>query len=160
MKNPSQLIKKKMQFSPSHFSVLSLTFLLCIMLASSCTQHKESEETVETTFIPPSIIEDSVALAKASLPKDEESGLIIGEGFEMVKGTCSVCHSTALITQNRFTREGWREKIVWMQQTQGLWDLGASEPPILDYLAAYYSPEAPKGRRVPLSDIEWYELKD
>ena len=148
-----------MQFSLSHFSVLPLTFLLCIMLVSSCSQHEKSEETVETTFIPPSIIEDSVALAKAGLPKDEESGLIIGEGFEMVKGTCSVCHSTALITQNRFTREGWHEKIVWMQETQGLWDLGTSEPPILDYLAAYYSPESPKGRRIPLSDIEWYELK-
>lgn len=142
------------------YTYLLVTLVSCLIVISSCTQNEKTEETSETTFIPPSIIEDSIAQAKAALPKDEESGLVIGEGFELVKGTCSVCHSTALITQNRFTRDGWHEKIVWMQETQGLWDLGASEPPILDYLAAYYSPEPPKGRRIPLSGIEWYELKD
>lgn len=92
--------------------------------------------------------------------KDVETGLLAGEGLELVKANCTACHSSALILQNRFTREGWHEKIVWMQETQGLWNLGNNESIILDYLAANYAPEAPKGRRVPLTGIEWYELKD
>lgn len=92
--------------------------------------------------------------------KDVVTGLVVGEGFEIVRTTCTGCHSSAIILQNRFTREGWKEKIVWMQQTQGLWDLGENEPAILDYLAAHYAPEAPKGRRIPLKDIEWYELEN
>ena len=92
--------------------------------------------------------------------KDVETGLLAGEGLELVKANCTNCHTSALILQNRFTREDWHEKIVWMQETQGLWDLGNNESIILDYLAANYAPEAPRGRRVPLTGIEWYELKD
>jgi hypothetical protein len=92
--------------------------------------------------------------------KDLETALLAGDGLELVKANCTTCHSSALILQNRFTREGWNEKIVWMQETQGLWDLGENEPKILDYLAANYAPEAARGRRIPLSGIEWYELKD
>jgi hypothetical protein len=92
--------------------------------------------------------------------KDVATGLVVGDGFELVRTTCTGCHSSAIIVQNRFTREGWKAKIVWMQETQGLWDLGENEPAILDYLATHYSPEPPKGRRVPLKDIQWYELKN
>lgn len=92
--------------------------------------------------------------------KDVETGLIAGEGLELVIGNCTACHSSALILQNRFTREVWHEKIIWMQETQGLWDLGTNESAILDYLAENYAPEAPKGRRMPLGNIEWYELKE
>lgn len=91
--------------------------------------------------------------------KDSLTGLILDEGFELVKLNCTRCHSSAIILQSRFTREDWKSKIVWMQQTQGLWDLGANEPLILDYLEKHYAPEAPRGRRAPLKDIEWYELK-
>jgi hypothetical protein len=67
------------------------------------------------------------------------------------------CHSSKLITQNRATADGWRHIIHWMQETQNLWDLGANEDIIVDYLARNYAPEA-AGRRVPLTSIEWYEL--
>ena len=86
------------------------------------------------------------------------SGLVAEEGYELVALTCSGCHSTKLVTQNRATREGWKELIVWMQETQKLWDLGENEPPILDYLAKHYGPEN-KGRRENLENIEWYELE-
>ena len=92
--------------------------------------------------------------------KDVETGLVEGDGFELVKANCTSCHSSALILQNRFTREGWKVKIEWMQATQGLWDLGNNESLILDYLAANYAPEAYVGRSAPLKDIEWYELKE
>ena len=92
--------------------------------------------------------------------KDVASGLRVGEGLSVVKANCLSCHSAKLVIQNRFTREGWHEKIVWMQETQGLWDLGDNEPIILDYLAEHYAPEARAARRQPLTDIEWYQLED
>ena len=91
--------------------------------------------------------------------KEVASGLLDGEGLSVVKANCLGCHSAQLITQNHFTRDGWHQKIVWMQKTQGLWDLGDNEPVILNYLAQHYAPEARAGRRQPLTDIEWYELE-
>jgi len=88
-----------------------------------------------------------------------QSGLVFDKGFETVRGTCTACHSAKLITQNRASREGWKEMIVWMQQTQGLADLGKKEPIILDYLAKHYAPQE-SGRRANLemADVEWYIL--
>jgi hypothetical protein len=51
------------------------------------------------------------------------------------------------------------QMIDWMQETQGLEDLGEHEPLILDYLAKYYAPQK-KGRRPNLENIEWYELEE
>ncbi len=88
------------------------------------------------------------------------TGLAYGEGFEVVRTTCTRCHSAQLITQNRATREGWREMIRWMQRKQGLEPLGEREPIILDYLAEHYAPKA-VGRRagLDLESIEWYRLE-
>ena len=90
--------------------------------------------------------------------KDAESGLFLDNDMLLVKGQCTGCHSAKLISMNRFTREGWKEKITWMQQTQNLWDLGEAEPAILDYLAKYYAPEGKASRRANLENIEWYPL--
>jgi hypothetical protein len=88
-----------------------------------------------------------------------QTGLIYAEGFEIVRATCTACHSAKLVTQNRATREGWVQMIRWMQETQGLWDLGKNEVVIVDYLAKYYAPEE-VGRRANLdiAAIEWYIL--
>jgi hypothetical protein len=87
------------------------------------------------------------------------TGLVEGEGLDLVIAHCTGCHSSKLITQNRAEREGWIQMIRWMQETQNLWDLGEHEEAIVSYLAKYYAPEE-KGRRAPLTDIEWYELKE
>ncbi|WP_304238301.1 hypothetical protein [Jiulongibacter sediminis] len=92
--------------------------------------------------------------------KDPESGLMMDQNLMLVKSQCTACHSAKLITMNRFTRTGWKEKIVWMQKTQNLWDLGESEPAVLDYLEKYYSPEPQASRRKNLEDIEWHKLED
>lgn len=88
------------------------------------------------------------------------TGLIYAEGFDLVRSTCTGCHSAQLITQNRATRTGWQSMIRWMQKTQGLWELGDNEGPILDYLATHYAPEE-VGRRANLDveAIEWYVLE-
>jgi CxxC motif-containing protein (DUF1111 family) len=90
---------------------------------------------------------------------DTISGLMVDENFELVRGQCTACHSAKLITQNSASREGWEQMIRWMQKDQGLWDLGESEPLILDYLSKHYGLKQ-KGRRAPLTDIEWYLLPD
>ena len=88
-----------------------------------------------------------------------ESGLVYDDGYKLVKDQCSKCHSLELVTQNRATRSGWEENIRWMQETQGLWDLGSLEAPILDYLAKNYGPKK-SSRRPNLENIEWYEYKN
>lgn len=87
------------------------------------------------------------------------SGMVYDENFDVVKATCTSCHSSKLIIQNRATREGWKDMIVWMQETQGLPDLGNLEPIVLDYLATHYAPEQ-TGRRsnLDIEAIEWYVL--
>lgn len=90
---------------------------------------------------------------------DSISGLVIDENFELVRGQCTTCHSAKLITQNSASREGWEQMIRWMQRDQGLWDLGATEPLILDYLSEHYGIKQ-QGRRVPLTNIEWYSLTE
>jgi hypothetical protein len=93
---------------------------------------------------------------------DRETGLIEDKNLTLVKAHCTGCHSTKLIGQHRFTREGWVGKIRWMQQNHNLWDLGQSEKTVLDYLEKYYSPESTANqmpaRRTPLKNIEWYKL--
>ena len=88
---------------------------------------------------------------------DLESGLIVDSGYEIVKGVCGACHALNLVTQNSATRDGWKEIIVWMQETQKLWDLGDNEVIILDYLEKNYAPKK-QGRRAALKEIDWYEL--
>ena len=85
------------------------------------------------------------------------TGLKAGTGLELVITNCTGCHSARLVTQNRMDRQTWATTIKWMQQTQGLWDLGDNTDVILDYLAENYAPTK-KGRRAQLTDIEWYEL--
>lgn len=77
---------------------------------------------------------------------DKDSGLVMGDNWQLVKANCTACHSAAIVTQNRMSRETWLDTIRWMQKTQGLWPLSTNEKPILDYLEKYYSP-SDTGRR-------------
>ena len=87
------------------------------------------------------------------------TGFKEGEGLQTVITSCTPCHSAKLVTQNRASREGWVNIIRWMQDTQNLWDLGDNEDVIVNYLATHYAPEE-KGRREPLTNIQWYDLED
>ena len=78
---------------------------------------------------------------------DEETGLVMGHGWTVVKAVCSRCHSLKPVIQNRGDRDTWKERIRWMQKTQALWDLGAAEDGILAYLAEFYG--ASQRRRIP-----------
>ncbi|WP_090334683.1 hypothetical protein [Dyadobacter koreensis] len=90
---------------------------------------------------------------------DKETGLVVDENLYMVKAQCTGCHSTKLISANHFTRDGWKQKIRWMQANHNLWDLGETEKQVLDYLEKNYAPQQMVSRRAPLKDIKWYDLK-
>jgi len=132
--------------------ILLVGAVLFVGFYDGTTSGNASEEAVSTTT--------PLGTDEVVDGKDVATGFVIDEGFEIVKATCTGCHSSAIVLQNKFTREGWKAKIVWMQETQGLWDLGDNESIILDYLAKHHAPEPPKGRRLPLKDIEWYELEN
>ena len=85
------------------------------------------------------------------------TGLVVDQGVDVVMSTCAACHSLDLVIQNRADQQGWKDMIVWMQETQKLWDLGESEPIIINYLAKNYAPEN-TGRRKNLEDIVWHDL--
>lgn len=91
--------------------------------------------------------------------KDKETGLVVDENLYMVKAQCTSCHSSKLILANRFTRDGWKQKIRWMQANHNLWELGDTEKQVLDYLEKNYSPTASVARRAALKDIKWYKLE-
>lgn len=88
------------------------------------------------------------------------TGMVYDDNFMVVKRACTSCHSAKLVTQNRATRDGWKQMIRWMQETQNLPDLGKDEGKILDYLAKNYAPND-VGRRQILDQeqIEWYTLQ-
>lgn len=108
--------------------------------------------------------ETKVIAAKQNLRSDTtktdpETGLIVDPNLYMVKAQCTGCHSTKLIIANHFTRDGWKQKIRWMQANHNLWDLGETEKQVLDYLEKNYAPVQMVSRRAPLKDIQWYDLK-
>lgn len=87
------------------------------------------------------------------------TGLKADENVNIVIAACTSCHSAKLITQNRATLQGWKTMINWMQETQGLADLGSREPIILNYLAKHYAPvEVGRRSNLNMEEVEWYIL--
>jgi hypothetical protein len=73
---------------------------------------------------------------------DNDTGLIIADGWDTVRATCTECHSAQLITQNSGSRAVWQSRIEWMQDTQGLQQLVPElEDIILQYLSDNYGPK-------------------
>jgi hypothetical protein len=105
-----------------------------------------------------SLEKKTVAQTDSTIKYDEATGLVVSEGLELVVAHCTGCHSSKLITQFHTDRQGWLEKIRWMQQKQKLWDLGEAEPKILDYLSKNYPPTEKVNRRASLKNIKWYKL--
>ena len=139
-------------------------FLLEDNIHEYLNQKKYSKEELELL--------DKKAMARLSVENEEKNWDKISNGIhvrtglhddpdlKLVIATCTSCHSAKLITQNKATRAGWQSMIKWMQKTQGLQDLGSSEPQILDYLAKYYATkETGRRKNLNVEEIEWYVLK-
>jgi len=79
---------------------------------------------------------------------DPKSGLIVADGWELVRTNCTVCHSAKFITFQRGDRDSWESMIRWMQKTQGLWLFDEkTDDTILSYLADNYPPGEASRRR-------------
>jgi hypothetical protein len=138
---------------------LTIMVVLLIVLAGVIASHH---------FLPSSFLSkpEPAVLSKAVVADEDlikdgihvKTGLLDGEGLAVVITHCTACHSAKMITQNKATKDGWRNMIRWMQETQNLWELGDNEEIILTYLATQYAPQK-KGRRSNLTNIEWYELE-
>lgn len=87
------------------------------------------------------------------------TGFIDAPGMMVTVQNCTNCHSAKLVIQNRMNEERWKSTIKWMQETQNLWDLGENEAVIINYLVTNYPPKK-LGRRVVLTDIEWYQFEE
>lgn len=71
--------------------------------------------------------------------------------WEIAARHCGACHSYRLVTAQRGDARFWTDVIRWMQRTQGLWQIEASEEArLIAYLADAYGEEE-WGRRPPLS---------
>lgn len=133
-----------------------IVFLGLGILFSSFRQETKSKNG-NSSYELPSI--HATTLLSDTTKLDKETGLVVDENLYMVKAQCTGCHSTKLISANHFTRDGWKQKIRWMQANHNLWDLGETEKQVLDYLEKNYPPQQMVSRRTPLKDIKWYDLK-
>lgn len=131
--------------------IIYLLLLLTFTGFYSCETDKKTEkiETVKNVEEDPDRIVNGIHV---------RTGLKDGEGVLLVATTCTVCHSADIVMNNRMNEERWNTTIKWMQETQGLWELGSNQKIIVDYLTKNY-PMPKATRRANLKNIEWYVLK-
>ena len=67
--------------------------------------------------------------------KRNDQGLPAGEGVDLVLENCTACHSIKIIQESHMSREAWDKTITWMQEKQGLRELGKDRKIILNYLS-------------------------
>ena len=66
-----------------------------------------------------------------------------GEGRAITGQRCNVCHSLAIVKQQRLDRDGWDEVLEWMVEEQGMPELNEQEyKAVMDYLLAHFSPDS------------------
>lgn len=73
-------------------------------------------------------------------------GLPPGEGRDLVFGTCTACHSTAIIRQQGMTRSAWDRTLTWMVEKQGMPEpTEEMREDLLDYLAEHFPADRKSG---------------
>lgn len=141
------------------FNQIKITFIVFLVLGITLSSFRRESQNSYTESLKKNVQPFSNAVLSDTTKKDPETGLIVDENLYMVKAQCTGCHSTKLIMANHFTRDGWKQKIRWMQANHNLWELGDTEKQVLDYLEKNYAPLPMVSRRAPLKDIQWYDLK-
>ena len=130
--------------------VCTLAIIAAIIIFYKNDNTLKNESYIEISEDDPNRIENGIHV---------RTGLLEAPGLTETVNNCTTCHSAKLVVQNRMSKERWHATIRWMQETQNLWDLGADEEVIVNYLVANYPPNK-KGRRAVLKETDWYELKD
>jgi cytochrome c5 len=114
----------------------TLILVVAAFLASGCSREKpDPPPSRAATLRAVAAVDESTLVAHGGVTIE----LPEGRHRDLVKANCTVCHSPALIMQQRLTRADWDKTITWMQEKQ---NLGKLEPQvrraILDYLVAQY----------------------
>ena len=92
----------------------------------------------------------------AAVARAPRHGLPRGKGRAVVVGSCTSCHSTHIIRQNRMSRAEWDRTITWMQDTQDMWKLpSVQRAKILDYLARHFGVEDEGDRVTPWAEPKY-----
>ncbi len=118
----------------THSSLLWLALVLLI----GCSEQEAADDTPDSAA-------EKVVTAQAEI--DPVTGLKMTGDWELVRGNCTACHSSKLITQQRGTAEQWLTMIRWMQKKQNLWQFDPdTEHRIVAYLAENYPPDAARRR--------------
>jgi len=150
------LIKQVHIFLNLSYTLIGITILAMVFYTIDPTQFRFSSEPDLISEMPTEVLDPDLIVNGIHL----RTGLIEAEGMFLVVNNCTNCHSAKLVTQNRMNTERWNETIKWMQETQGLWDLGDSQEIIVNYLVTNYPSKKSNVRRMKLTDIDWYELED
>ena len=132
------------------FTSLATILLLLSIYDPTLSVFNSQEKLYEEVVVDEDRIENGIHV---------RTGLKDGKGLMTVVNNCTNCNSAKLVTQNRMNAERWNETIKWMQEKQNLWQLGENQEIIVNYLVENY-PVNQVGRRMTLSNIDWYELKD
>lgn len=70
---------------------------------------------------------------------DDFGGLPEGDGRLETYQNCLACHSSAIIRQQRLSRETWDEVLDWMVEQHGMWQMAPEvREQVLDYLAEQF----------------------
>ena len=95
---------------------------------------------------------EAVAVSEPEI--DPVTGLKMTGDWEIVRASCTACHSPKLITQQRGTAQQWLTMIRWMQEKQNLWRFDpATEEKIITYLAENYPPSDAQRRMALSADL-------
>lgn len=117
------------------FAVPFASMLVAALLISGCSkQEAVPEPSPESDPEPQAAVESESKL-------DPLTGLKMTGDWEVVRASCTACHSSKLITQQRGTAQQWLTMIRWMQEKQNLWQFDpVTEEKIIIYLAENYPP--------------------
>lgn len=85
--------------------------------------------------------EDQALVTDPVLVQDSE------ENWKLVRAHCTACHSSLILKNLRLSRRAWQDVIKRMQTDEGMWELGETEPKILDYLETYFGPDTESSSR-------------
>ena len=115
--------------------------LLALIAAAACSKEPVAESTA-------GVEEPAVrAVVETDAQIDPVTGFKMSGDWELVRGHCTGCHSSKLVTQQRGTAQQWLAMIRWMQKKQNLWQFDPdTERRIIAYLAENYAPDEARRR--------------
>ena len=86
-----------------------------------------------------------ILLLSSPICAEPNDNLPPGPGQNEVRTYCAICHSLAIVTQQRLSRKVWDEVLIWMVDEQEMPKIAVDERSIIiDYLAQWYGIDKPR----------------